>query len=112
MKIDHEKKGNTTVVSIEGEITLDTREQLKTAIEDLGGKDTKLIVDLSKVSYIDSSGLGLLVDEHKAYRDSGGRLALCSANDNLLKLFEITRLNSLFDSYDNAETALGAIGED
>jgi anti-sigma B factor antagonist len=55
-----------------------------------------MILDLTGVPYIDSSGLGSLVSAHVSCEKSGRRIVLSGPNDRILKLFEITKVESLF----------------
>lgn len=69
------------------------RQEVETAIAD--GADV-ILVDLQTVSFMDSSGLGALVVALKAVRASGGRLFLCSVNQQIKTLFELTSMDQVF----------------
>ena len=69
-------------------------------------KTEKVIVNLQKVGYIDSSGLATLVEILKNFRNFGGKLKLCNLSNKVKSLFEITKLEKLFDIKDSEEEAL------
>lgn len=99
--------GRTSVVSVDGEIHVSTApefsERLNAAIE--AGR-TALVLDLSDVAFIDSTGLSVLLNGLRRVTRAGGRMALVCSNPTVLRLFEITRLDSTFDIYPGLEPAL------
>lgn len=61
-----------------------------------------LITDFSHCQFIDSTGLGVLVSVYKKFTEQGGSLKLCCINDsNVLKIFQLTRLDKVFSIYDS-----------
>ena len=66
----------------------------------------KFLIDFSQTGYIDSSGLGVLVSLSKKIREQGGELRLANLNDDLQTLFELTKLDTLFQISDTRERAL------
>ncbi len=96
MKI--ETKNGLTVCYIEGEIDINTSPSVKKAFDKLiSSKTPKIIVSLSKVTYVDSSGLATLVEILKNMRSYGGRLRLSDMSSKIKSLFEITKLEKLFE---------------
>jgi anti-sigma B factor antagonist len=73
-------------------------------------KAATVILDLSEVPYIDSSGLGSLVSAYVSRQKAGRRVALSGVNERVLKLFEITRVESLFLIFETLDHALAALG--
>ncbi|AEH50285.1 STAS domain-containing protein [Pseudothermotoga thermarum] len=71
-----------------------------------------LIIDLSSVEYMDSSALGVLVGLQRSCRLNGGTLVLCGLNDNLMRIFQITSLVSVFRIFPNVEDAIKALLEE
>ena len=63
-------------------------------------------LDFSQTGYIDSSGLGVLVSLSKKIREQGGELRLANLNDDLKTLFELTKLDTLFQIADTRDRAL------
>jgi anti-anti-sigma factor len=76
-------------------------------LEELRGGARKFLIDFDETAYIDSSGLGVLVTLSKKIREKGGELRLANLNDDLRALFELTRLDTLFQIADSREQALG-----
>ena len=71
----------------------------------------KIVVDLSRVSYIDSSGLATLVEMFKKTRTQGGSLGLSGMNDKVKSLFEITKLDKLFSIFKTQDEAIGHVNK-
>ena len=88
-----EKEG-VAVFQINGEINISTSPDLKKQFEKQALK--KVVVDLEKVNYIDSSGLATLVEILKRTKSQGGSLGLSGLSDKVKSLFEITKLDKLF----------------
>lgn len=68
-----------------------------------------VILDLSEVPYIDSSGLGSLVSAYVSRQKAGRRVALSGVNPRVLRLFEITKVESLFLIFPTLEEAVAAL---
>ncbi len=95
------------VLTLSGEVDVSNVAEVREAALKLVSDDTKrLIVDLSGVTYIDSSGLGMLVGVLKRLRESGGGLAIAGATARVRRLFEITGLEQIFSLYDDMAAAL------
>jgi anti-sigma B factor antagonist len=98
-----------TVVDVRGEVDVYTsallRERLVEVID--RGPGT-VVVNLRRVDFLDSTGLGVLVGALKRLRMAGGDLSLVCANEKLLKIFRITALDRVFALYDTVEAATGA----
>jgi anti-sigma B factor antagonist len=91
--------GEVTVLDISGRITLgEGNVMLRDIVRDLADKGNKRIVlNLSEVSYIDSSGLGELVKTHTTISNKGGELKLTNLNKRVSDLLQMTRLSAVFD---------------
>jgi anti-anti-sigma factor len=63
-----------------------------------------ILIDLKDISFIDSSGLGTLVVLLKKVRSMGRRLCICSINDQVRMLFELTNMDQVFDIYENRDS--------
>jgi anti-sigma B factor antagonist len=87
----------TTVVSVAGEIHVSTAPEFgRRVTEIVQTRGGDLVLDLSAVTFIDSTGLSVLLNALRAVTRQGGRLALACANPTVLRLFEITHLNTTF----------------
>jgi anti-sigma B factor antagonist len=99
--------GDVTVVTVEGQLIVANRQELKQVIQDaLDGGARKFVVDFGPTAYIDSSGLGALVSINRKVREQGGELRLAGLNEDLRSLFELTKLDTLFLIADSATQAL------
>ena len=87
-------RDGVAVYVVNGEINISTSPDLKKQFEKQPAK--KIVVDLEKVSYIDSSGLATLVEILKKTKLAGGSLGLSGMSDKVKSLFEITKLDKLF----------------
>jgi anti-sigma B factor antagonist len=96
-----------TVVSVAGEIDVYTAPRLREEITELVAAGTyHLVIDMSEVEFLDSTGLGVLVGGLKKVRAHEGSLQLVCNQDRLLKIFRITGLAKVFVIHDTAEKAL------
>ena len=96
-----------TVVAVGGEIDVYTAPKLRDKISELVGNGVyEIVVDLSAVEFLDSTGLGVLVGGLKKVRAHDGSLALVCNQDRLLKIFRITGLAKVFVIHDSPEAAL------
>lgn len=105
LQISHH--GNVVIVEVEGQLIVSNRQELKQRVldeADSGGR--KFLVDFARTGYIDSAGLGVLVSLSKRLRELGGDLRLANLNDDLQTLFELTKLDTLFQIADSRERAL------
>ena len=105
----HQSKdaGGVVVVRVEGQLIVGNRQELKDLIN--GGLDRgerKFLIDFARTGYIDSSGLGALVSLSKRVRELGGELRLSGLNEDLRSLFELTKLDTLFQIADTRDRAL------
>ncbi|MBF0482947.1 MAG: STAS domain-containing protein [Desulfovibrionaceae bacterium] len=98
-----------TIVEPEGRLDAASAKSFKDAImrrAEKGGQ--RLVVDLSRVRFLDSSGLGVLVSCLRRFTDSGGDIKLCGLRPEIQSLFALTRLNKVFDIFVTAEEAAAA----
>jgi anti-sigma B factor antagonist len=68
----------------------------------------KVIIDLGQVDWMNSTGLGILISSYTSLRNSGGELKLAQVTDKIQSLLIITKLVSVFDSFDSVEEAIKA----
>ncbi|SDO32108.1 STAS domain-containing protein [Alkalicoccus daliensis] len=92
---EHENKN---VAQVSGEVDVYTATKLKETLTPLAEQEDKeLVVDLSGVDYIDSTGLGIFIGALKASEKSGTSLTLTGLNSRVKRLFEITGLHEVID---------------
>jgi anti-sigma B factor antagonist len=96
-----------TLVEVDGELTVSNRERFKQVVlERVAAGEQKFLMDFGESSYIDSTGLGALVSLSRKIREAGGRLRLAGLNEDLRTLFELTKLNTVFDIADTRAMAM------
>jgi anti-sigma B factor antagonist len=107
---DESHKADSIVIKLQGEVDLYAAPELKDhvnrAIE--SGK-TKLVLDLSEATFIDSTTLGILVSGMKRLRPRGGMLAVLCPDPTMARIFDITGLNRMFSVHETLEGALAAL---
>src|SRR4029077_1495228 len=107
MSFSIKKQGEIVVVDVEGQLIVGNRQELKQKVlDELERGEKKFLIDFAQTGYIDSSGLGVLVSLSKKIREQGGELRLANLNDDLQTLFELTKLDTLFQISDSRERAL------
>ena len=107
LTLDTREVDGRTVVAVGGEIDVYTAPKLRDTITDLVGKGLyDIVVDLSAVEFLDSTGLGVLVGGLKKVRAHDGSLSLVCSQDRLLKIFRITGLAKVFVIHADQESAL------
>lgn len=98
---------NTQALDLEGEVDVYTAPLLRQEIMDQVDAGVKnLLVNLSKVEYLDSTGLGILIGGVKRLKEQGGSLRLVGPSARITRIFEITGLNKIFDVYTSEAEAL------
>lgn len=107
MSLTVSRHGDVVVIEVEGQLIVGNRQELKQRVLDESENGArKILVDFARAGYIDSSGLGVLVSLAKRLRELGGDLRLANLNDDLQTLFELTKLDTLFQIADSRERAL------
>ncbi len=109
MVVKDKKVGDVVVLSVEGEINFNSSPDFrKSFLKVLDSKEQKVIINLSNVAYVDSSGLATLVEALQKIKGAGGRLKLTNLSAKVKSLFEITKLEKLFEIFLTEEDALKA----
>lgn len=99
-----------TLLDVEGVIKLGESAQFfaQTLERTLENDSGHVIVDFSKINFIDSTGIGELVGYLGRFRNSKRELILVNPSDRIRKLLQVARLDSLFPTYDTVEAAVAA----
>jgi anti-sigma B factor antagonist len=107
LDIETGESGDASVLTLRGEIDVYTAPRLRQAIIDQLEKGTRnLVVDLRKVDFLDSTGLGVLVGGLKRVKTQEGALSIVVTQEKILKIFEITGLHKVFPLHDSVEAAV------
>jgi len=109
LKLGHYAEDGIEVIDIRGEIDMYTAPRLRELLIDLVSKGNyQLVVNLDKVGFLDSTGLGVLVGGLKRVRAHDGSLDLVCTQQRILKIFRITGLTEVFGIYETADQAIAA----
>ena len=109
LKLGHYDKDDIEVVDAEGEIDIYTAPRLRELLIDLVSKNNfQIVVNLEKVGFLDSTGLGVLVGGLKRVRAHDGSLDLVCTREQILKILRITGLTEVFGIYETVDQAIAA----
>lgn len=107
MEIVKREKNGVSILDINGEIDLYNAPEIKEVINGLiSDQKTNVIINLEKVSYIDSSGIGALISSLSNLKKYQGGLKIINVYASVRKVFELTKLTSFFEIYDSEDEAL------
>ena len=100
-------EGEMMLVTVTGEVDLSWSQQVRKQILDALGKSSVVGVELSQVSYIDSSGIAALVEGFQNARGKGQKFALIAASPSVRSVLELARLDRVFPMVESIEAARG-----
>ena len=113
MNIIERTLNDVTVLDLEGNLALEGNAQFRkrvTAIIEAGAR--KLIVNMARVKYMDSSGLGELISCYTSLQRMSGRIKLLHLSDRLQHLLVITKLTGVFETFDSEPAAISSFAGD
>ena len=100
----------SNVLPLEGEIDLHVSPRISAALGAMiDQKPPRVVVDLSAVTYIDSSGLAVLIEGMQNVEAYGGKFVLAGIQENVKPIFEIARLDQVFIIFPHVDAALASI---
>lgn len=110
MTIKEKMHGDVAVVSLKGNLmgepeTVDLREKIYSLLKD---DVRKIVLDLGKVRWVNSTGLGTFIAVMTSVKTKGGELRLASITDKVESLFVITQLSKVFKTYETVDRAIAA----
>jgi anti-anti-sigma factor len=110
LNISERQAGDVTILDLDGKITIgEGSVALRNAIRRLLGEGkNKILLNLGSVGYIDSSGIGELVSSFTAVNKESGQLKLLNLTQKIQDLLAITKLLTVFDTFDDEGDALGS----
>ena len=111
MKIKKREVDGVTILDLSGEMYggPDNMELIDVVSELAKEKKLDLIVNLAKVKWISSTGLGILVSARSRFAKEGGVVKLCHPNERVLGILQVTRLNLIFDVYPSEKEAIESL---
>ena len=108
MEVKCTKKKKTLILTVTGEIDHHTskeiRERADRMLIQMGGSN--LIFNLQKVTFMDSSGIGMMIGRYKHTKSLGGRIAVLCSNEKIKEIIELSGLSSILKSFETLEDAL------
>jgi anti-sigma B factor antagonist len=113
LTIDEVEFGDVTVLRLVGQVVLDDGDLVfRKKIHELADRGrVKLVLDLSGVNYIDSAGIGMIVGKLKTVRERKGDMKLLKLNARGIRVFGITKLVFVFETFDDEEQAIRSFSE-
>jgi len=110
LEISTVQKGSMALVEICGEVDLYTSPQLRAEVLKVAaGKNASLMVNLEQVTYMDSSGVATLIEALQYIKRRDGRMVLFGLKAEVKEIFELTRLDKVFNIRPNFETAIKCV---
>jgi len=108
MQIEERKTGDVVVLDLKGKITLgEGDELLKDKVNSLVNQGhKKIVLNLADVPYIDSAGLGEIVQSYATVTKNGGKLKLLNVTKRIKDLLSITKLLTVFETYESEDEAV------
>ena len=107
LEMTRSRHGDLVVVSLAGEVDVDNVSRVRQCLDDaVEAHGPRLVVDLSGLTFIDTTGLGVLVRQLAALRDRNGTMALVAPDGQVLRRLRRTNLAPLFPIYDTLPQAL------
>ena len=110
MESEDKPVGQTVVLEIAGKVTIGYDAQMRDAIQDACDAGAKnVLLNMQRVSKLDSSGIGELAAAHMSMSNRGGRLLVVGLSTRLATVLQITNLLGVLEIYDNVDEALEAL---
>ncbi|NIR51944.1 STAS domain-containing protein [candidate division KSB1 bacterium] len=112
MQIKEQMHGDVAVIELKGKLMGGPE---TTAIHDkvkelVGNNTKKIVIDLGKVKWMNSSGLGALMGSMTTVKNAGGDLKLAKVTEKVKSLFMITKLVTIFETFDSVDEAVASFG--
>jgi stage II sporulation protein AA (anti-sigma F factor antagonist) len=111
LQVKFSKRGSTIIVSIIGELDHHSAEYIKNKVDSETMKSTtkNVIFDFSKVSFMDSSGIGTIIGRYKNIQKLNGKTAIVNMNTQIKRIFVMSGLMKIIPEYESIDEALSAI---
>jgi len=106
MKHEIRECGGQIVVAFEGDVDLETSPAARKVLLDCVGRRRPVLVDMSRVNYIDSSGVASLVESLQGARKAGITFSLVAVSEGAMRVFQLARLDKVFRIHTTLDDAL------
>ncbi len=104
------EEASAVVVAFEGDVDLESSRQARKVLLECVGRKRALLVDLSQVTYIDSSGVAALVESFQSARKGGTTFALAAVSEATMRVLQLARLDKVFTIFASVEDGLAEAG--
>ncbi|QKG84266.1 anti-sigma F factor antagonist [Kroppenstedtia pulmonis] len=103
---------NVLVVRLSGELDHHTAKSVRERLEGelYKGIYSDMVLNLSELTFMDSSGLGVILGRYRQVSEQGGKMILCSVHSSIYRLFELSGMFKILPLYENEQSALQACG--
>ena len=110
MQISEKKENDVTVLNLDGSLmggpeAVSLNEKINRLLDE---KSLKVVLNLAQVERVNSSGLGILIKVLTTFKRNGGELKLAHVNPKIENLLIMTKLNTIFESYETEESAVNS----
>ena len=110
MKHEVKEMSGVLVVALEGDVDLESSPAARKVLLECLERDMTLLVDMSSVTYIDSSGVASLVESLQSARQRGASFALVAVSQTVMRVLELARLDKVFTIFESLEEGLAGDG--
>ena len=112
-QIKIEEKTNAVILSLKGQfIGGEETDKLRNSLMEIAQqKQNKLVIDLAKATYLNSTALGVLISAHANFVKREGKIVLCNVNKSIQNIFVITKLSLVFTIVESLNEAIKLISE-
>ena len=109
MKVNSLQNKGVTIVPLDlDSLDADNSKEFKAAVATIVGSTDKLVFDLARLKFIDSSGLGVILSCLRTLNESGGDLKLCNISGPVRAMFELVRMHRVVEIHTSREEAVGS----
>ncbi|OEH85701.1 anti-sigma F factor antagonist [Desulfuribacillus stibiiarsenatis] len=114
LTVSHKNSQDSLIVYLSGELDQHTADIVRSAIEKEWTKKLAkhIVLNLENLTFMDSSGLGVILGRYKQVNNDGGKLVICCINRQVDKIVELSGLKKIMSFYETETDALKALGEE
>lgn len=111
MYIDFERKNQVLIVKLIGELDHHSAEEVRVKIDDMldRNNESKLVFDFSSVTFMDSSGIGVIIGRYKKIMMREGNVAIATVNNRIQRVFQLSGIFKIIKVYETIDDAVKAI---
>ena len=114
LEITQQEANGICILALKGRLVLGPENiGFRTTVDNLLSSGSKrIIINLEHANYIDSAGVGALIETHRTTKEKGGRLALCSLGPNFRQALQYAKLLNIFETFPNQDAAVQSFGQE